>query len=135
MTKITAMAEKHFYNTVPFLPVANLKETLQFYKDRLGFSGEWIDEPRGIVGGIRRDELSMLFQQHPVYLNMINVETESFELLFFVSNIAEIYEEYKGKGVEMVNELVVRPWGVTEFIVKDLNGYWLRITEGKHKAK
>ena len=108
-----------------------MDETIAFYRDLLGFSGEWIMNAPLKTGGINRDDIRLLFQQHPDYVKMINTDSESFEVIFFVSNVDEIYEEYKPKSVRFIEHIIDRPWGVREFIIQDINGYWLRFSEGK----
>ena len=124
------MKNKHFYKITPYLPVIDLKETLAFYRDQLGFSGEWTAGAPLPVGGIQRDDLRLIFQQHPAYTRMVNTDSESFELILFVENVDDIYREYESKNIRFVSGLVDRPWGIREFIIQDPNGYWLRISEG-----
>ena len=126
------MKEKFFSHVTPFLPVYDLKDTLMFYKKQLGFTDEWIWEQTAPVGGISRNNLKLLFQQHPVYTKMINTENESFELIIYVENIEAIFKEYKEKEVKFISGMVSHPWGVSEFVITDPNGYWLRISEGSN---
>jgi len=121
------MKPKKFHHVNPFLPVINLKDTLNFYRDKLGFYDEWIWEE--IDGGIRRDEMRLMFQQAPGYTQLINSENCRFVLMWFVDNADEIYSEYKENKIEIVNEIADRPWGTREFSIRDINGYEIRVAE------
>ncbi len=123
------MKEKYFHKVNPYLAVTDLDKTIAFYRDQLGFSNEWVVDAPLKVGGISRNDIMLLFQQHPDYVKMINTETESFELIFSVTNAEEIYKEYKTKGIHFIEDLTDRPWKIREFIIQDINGYWLRISE------
>lgn len=123
----TTMKPPKFHKTTPFLPVIDLQETLSFYRDKLGFYDEWVWEV--IDGGIRRDEMRLIFQQSPEYTRLINSEHHWFVLIWFVDNVDEIYNELKQK-VEIFSDIGNRPWGIREFSIKDVNGYEIRVAEG-----
>ena len=119
----------NFSHSVPFLPVRDLKETINYYRDQLGFSNEWFWEDTD--AGIRRDELGLLFMKDAEFVSRINHNNRHFEVCWFVSNVEKVYEEYKSKGVNIVSDLESKPWNIKEFTVEEINGYWLRIGEGR----
>ena len=121
------MKQKKIYKVVPFLPVKDLKETIKFYKDYLGFSNEWFWEDTD--AGISRDELRLLFNRNPMHVDKINSSSQSLEVCWFVDNVDEFYKEYKEKNVHIISELKNQPWGIREFTIKDINGYWIRVGE------
>jgi uncharacterized glyoxalase superfamily protein PhnB len=124
------MPEKYFDHTVPFLPVRDLKETVGYYRDKLGFSNEWFWEDTD--AGIERDGMNVLFVRNPKFLEAINTAggDRGFELMWFVENVDDIFEEFKAAGVEITGDLQDEPWGVREFAFKDINGYYIRVAEG-----
>lgn len=127
------MKEKIFDHTVPFLPVRDLKETIAYYRDTLGFSNEWFWEDTD--AGIERDDMHLLFSRNPPFIDAINAAAgdRGFEVMWFVENVDDIYEEYKAKGVEITGDLQDEPWGVREFAFKDINGYYIRVAEGSEE--
>jgi len=121
---MTAM-KKFFYKTVPFLPVNDLEETIRYYTKELGFKDEWFWGNPPTDAGCHRDELSLLFNQNESLAEKI----KGFELVMFVDNVDDIYEEFKAKpGIEITSSLKDEPWGIREFTVRDINGYLLRIS-------
>jgi len=68
--------------------------------------------------------------QDAEFVSRINSNNRHFEICWFVSNVEEVYEEFKQKGVKIVSELEFKPWKIKEFTVEEINGYWLRIGEG-----
>lgn len=123
------MKEKFFDHTVPFLPVKDLKETIAYYRDKLGFSNEWFWEDSD--AGIERDDMHLLFNKNAEFAERINGGGDrGFELMWFVENVDDIHDEYKEKGIEITGELKDEPWGVREFAFKDINGYYVRVAEG-----
>lgn len=120
------MKTKKFHRIGPHLPVRNLKQTLDYYRDTLGFYDEWIWEE--IDGGIRRDDMRLLFMEDPYYASVINNGTSRFPLLWFVDNIDEIFSEFKEK-VEIISPLQDHPYELREFAFVDINGYYIRVAE------
>jgi uncharacterized glyoxalase superfamily protein PhnB len=117
--------EKFFYKTLPFLPVKDLKETIQYYKDQLGFQDDWFWGDPPTDAGCHRDRLSMLFNQNPE----VSERIRGLELVMFVDDVDGIYAELKNKsGVEIASSIKDEPWGTREFTIKDINGYLLRIS-------
>ena len=122
------MKPKHFSHAVPFLPVKDLQETVQFYKEKLGFSKEWFWEDSDV--GMERNDLHVLFNKNPNHLTQINSNGQALEICWFVTNVDEIYEEIKSKGVKIISELENKPWRMREFTIFDNNGYAIRIGQG-----
>ncbi|MDB4923824.1 VOC family protein [Mucilaginibacter sp.] len=122
------MKNKRFHKCGAHLPVINLRQTLDYYRDKFGFYEEWIEGK--IDGGIRRDDMRLLFGEDAAYAQLINSETARFNLIWFVDNIDEVYAEYQERGIEIVNSLKNYTYGMREFAIIDLNGYYIRIAEG-----
>ncbi len=122
------MKSKKFLRSGPHLPVKNLKQTLDYYRDTLGFYEEWIWEEKD--GGIRRDDMRMLFAEDPSFTETINNNNHRLPLMWFVDNIDEIYAEFKERKIELADELKTHPYGLREFAFIDINGYYIRVVEG-----
>jgi|SRR6185503_12650438 len=121
------MKTKKFIRSNPHLPVNNLRETLDYYRDTLGFYDEWTwaDKDGALTdGGIRRDEMRLLFGQDAAFVK------SGLQLMWFVENIDEIYAEYLAKGIEIVAAPAVHSYGLHEFAFVDINGYYIRVAEG-----
>ena len=98
------MRTKKFIRCNPHLPVKNLRETLDYYRDALEFYDEWIWKNQdGEIkdGGIRRDEMRLLFAEDPEFTNAINNENNRLPLMWFVEKIEEVYSELQNKGIEI----------------------------------
>jgi hypothetical protein len=117
--------QKFFYNTIPFLPVRDIGETIRYYKNELGFVDEWYWGDPPSDAGCHRDDLSLLFNLNPAMAKKI----PGFELVVFVDDVDSIYYEFKNnKNIEITSDLKDEPWGIREFTIRDINGYLLRIS-------
>jgi uncharacterized glyoxalase superfamily protein PhnB len=127
------MKSKKFIRANPHLPVRNLQQTLDYYRDNLGFYEEWTwtnDEGTVIDGGIRRDDMRLLFAEDPEFVNVINSYRKSrLPLMWFVDNIDEIFSEFQKREIEFADTLKVHAYGLKEFAFVDINGYYIRVAE------
>jgi len=115
----------------PNLMVENVNKTIQYYKDTLGFE---------LIMSVPRDggfqwalmgchDVEIMFQSR----TSISREIELLEgsdigasqtLYISVTGIEELYNRVKEK-VEILKELHTTFYGMTEFTMKDINGYIL----------
>ena len=117
-----------FIRSTPHLPVKNLRQTLEYYKNILGFTDEWTFGERD--GGISRDDLRLLFAEDENFTNDINNNNHRLPLMWFVNNIEDIYKEFKHRGIQLADELKTHRYGLREFAFIDINGYYIRVAEG-----
>ena len=121
------MSEKKFHRQAIHLPVRDLKATIAWYRDVLGFYDEWNWGEKD--GGIRRDDMRLLFGEDPSYTSTINGNGKRLPLLWFTDNIESIYKEFTERGVEIADPLKLHPYGLREFAIIDINGYYIRVAE------
>jgi len=122
------MKPQKFIRCGALIPVNDLRETLDFYRDVLGFYDEWTWGE--VDGGIRRDDMRLLFGVDPAYVAIINNDKHHFTLTWIVDNIDSIHNEFTAKAIPLLRDIKTEPYGITEFFVKDINGYAIRIMEG-----
>ena len=121
------MNQKKFIRGNPHLPVKNLRQTLEFYRDRLGFYEDWTFGKKD--GGIRRDDMRLLFAEDSEFVDDINNQNHRLPLMWFVENIDEIFSELKERKIEIADDLRTHPYGLREFSFIDINGYYIRVAE------
>lgn len=119
---------KKFHRAGVHLPVKNLRETLSYYRDMLGFCDEWVWEDKD--GGARRDDMRIIFGEDPDYVDDINNERGRLNILWFVDNIEDVFREFEEKGIEIASPLQEYPYALREFAFIDINGYYIRVAEG-----
>src|SRR5687767_4090824 len=122
------MKTKKFIKCVPHLPVKDLRQTLNYYRDKLGFTDEWSFGNKD--GGIRRDDLRLLFVEDKDFTNDINNKQHRLPLMWVVDNINQVFAEFKESGIELADDLRIHAYGLKEFAFIDINGYYIRVAEG-----
>ena len=128
------MKPKKFIRTNPHLPVRNLRQTLDYYRDHLGFYEEWTwtnDEGKVVDGGIKRDDMRLLFAEDPEFVNVISsYKKNRLPIIWFVENIDEVFSEFQKRKIEFADTLKTHAYGLKEFAFVDINGYYIRVAEG-----
>lgn len=125
------MPSKKFIRCTPHLPVKAIRQTLDYYRDTLGFTNEWTWPEEGAItdGGIQRDEMHLLFVENAELTLSNNTYAKHLPLLWFVENIEAIFEEFKSRDIAIADELRTHPYGLKEFAFIDINGYYIRVAE------
>jgi uncharacterized glyoxalase superfamily protein PhnB len=113
----------------PTLAVRNMKETIQFYRDSLGFKMgmAFPDADNPEYADLSKDGIVVMF------VPAKNVGIGSKQRLGIGVNlymqidgdIDEYCNELKNKGVKVVVDIKDEPFGIRDFTVEDINGYKL----------
>ena len=104
------------------LPVANLRRSIDFYVDVLGFR---LGFNAGSYGGVRRDAIEIHFAR-----TENGGVAERSGCRIEVTEIRKLYAEFRGKGVvDPTGDIAAQPWGTTEFTVRDPDGNALTFVE------
>ncbi|HEX3357468.1 MAG TPA: GNAT family N-acetyltransferase [Tepidisphaeraceae bacterium] len=102
--------------------VADVTETIRFYRDILGFESEWLWGNPPTFGGVRWGSSQVMFCKQPNFTG----KTEGLQHMFRVTEIRPLYEQHKKAGAPIIEDLSNKPWGLSEYVVRDPNGYYLR---------
>jgi catechol 2,3-dioxygenase-like lactoylglutathione lyase family enzyme len=102
--------------------VADVPQTIRFYCDVLGFSNEWLWGNPPDFGGVKFGKVSLMFCLQP----KLTASIEGHQHFFRTEDIEGLYNQHKSAGAPITRDIENKPWGVREYIVRDLNGYNLR---------
>jgi len=98
----------------PELPVKDVERAQQYYRDALGFEIGWL-VPGKEIGAVSRDEFPIFFRRR----------SQPFEPAVhwvFAPDIDATYEELRSLGARIVEPLEMKPWGLRQFTVEDIDG-------------
>ncbi|MGB1287539.1 MAG: GNAT family N-acetyltransferase [Aggregatilineales bacterium] len=111
----------------PVLHVKDVTESAHFYRDKLGFEIDFFygDPPNYSIvsrgdwsGNLMSIHLSQSAEPH-------EINPTGHFIVFMDSGIDALYERYRDNGVDIISIPANKPWGMREFIIKDINGYQL----------
>jgi len=104
------------------LAVADVTATVRFYREVLGFQGEWLWGTPPTFGGVRWGPVHVMFCQQPKLATLV----EGHQHFFFCHDVNLLRERHRSTGAPVISEIEDKPWGVREYTVRDINGYHLR---------
>lgn len=123
----------------PSLAVRNMKETIDFYQNSLGFKLGlcFPDASNPRYANLAKDGVFLMF------IPVENLGISSQEKLGVGVNlylqidgdIDDYYSELKQKGVEITVAIKDEPYGIRDFTVEDVNGYRLTFNQVSKTAK
>jgi predicted enzyme related to lactoylglutathione lyase len=126
MTEVIAVDVKEKLSSlgppVPELPVVDVERAQQHYRDALGFEIGWLYPGKGI-GSVSRGRVVVFFRKR-------ELPFEPAIQWVFAEDIDASYQELQASGANIVEPLEVKPWGLRQFTVKDLDGNLFYIHHG-----
>jgi len=108
---------------VPLFFTTRIPETLEYYREKLGFEclGTWQDPP--VYAIVARDQQAIHFRcAAPPTPNPDKYAEELLDAYLHIEDADSLHSEYAAKGVEFVRGLGNMPWNTREFVVKDCDG-------------
>jgi GNAT superfamily N-acetyltransferase len=111
--------ENKFARAVPQLPVLNVPETAQYYRDILGFKIDWMWGEND-YGAVSRDSTVL-------HLCAAEPPLSRVTCMINVSEVDSLCEGWRKNGAKIVREPEDRPWNLREFTVEDNNGHRFRV--------
>ena len=108
----------HFTRQFPVLPVADVRQAQEYYRDVFQFTIDWCDGDH--FGCVSNGEIS-------VFLAKTGGEIPQHLLIWNTDDADRVHEQMVAAGARIVEALETRSWGMREFEVEDLNGHRMRI--------
>ena len=130
----------------PNFEVQNIRETIDFYQNTLGFSlvmavpetqdgieQSLTDGKEYVYALVSKDSVEMMFQRTDSFKEDVHLAKElsmgaSVSFYMEIDGIDSFYEQIKDKGLNPT-ELKTAWYGMREFYLKDNNGYILGFAE------
>jgi GNAT superfamily N-acetyltransferase len=108
-----------FKHSVPILYSENVRRSLDYYTQVLGFDSKWEWDDPPTFGGVCKNLVEIFFcekgQGHPgTWLSVM------------VDNVDEFYEKVKARGARIRSVPENMEWGLREMLVEDPDGHILR---------
>jgi len=123
----------------PTLAARNMKRTIQFYRDSLGFRMGMVfpDADNPEYADLSKDGLVlMLVPAKNIGIGVKEKLGIGVNLYMQIDgDIDEYYSELKNKGVKIVVDIKDEPFGIRDFTVEDVNGYKLTFNQASKAVR
>ena len=123
------MTKAKIIGTAPQLLVRNVAETVEFYKQKLGFELIGLVGNPPVYGMIKKDDFQIHFAHSPTG----NIRTNRSscagccDFILWIPEIDQFYTELKQREVKIVEEITRRTYGSREFVFQDLDGHHILV--------
>lgn len=110
--------------SAPIIAVKDVKQTVDYYIEKLGFEliATVLNPP--VYGMVQRDGFQLHFGKSE---NHTPHRSDLPDFILWVPEIDIFFGEVNKKRVTVVTPITLRPYGSREFIIEDLNGYRILI--------
>ena len=121
-------------STTPVFLVSDIASTMRWYSANLGFNAHAVPEsPPHRFCILRKDDVEIFLQQLDGYRKPdLYDEREGgvWNVYFRTQGVRELFDTLSQlQDVKMIEPLCHQPYGQTEFVIKDPNGYTLVFAE------
>lgn len=129
MSTATARSTAQITGLSPQFLVADLERAIAYYRDRLGFTLDFVYE--SFYASVSRDGFSIHLKHGPRLAGEkeFRIEHEHLDAYVAVSGVRDLFGEMQRRGAGIVKPLEERPWSCVDFIVEDADGYILCFSE------
>lgn len=111
--------------TEPILAVKNIPETVDFWHEEIGFPEKWMwGEPPDHGGVTWYGAANIQFTLYPELAS----RSQGNNIWIRTKNLQALHEMHAKKNI-VVSHPEDKPWGFTQYVVKDNNGYYLHFAE------
>jgi catechol 2,3-dioxygenase-like lactoylglutathione lyase family enzyme len=107
------------------LAVADVAATIKFYREKLGFTKDWVWDDPPTHGGVQWGDVDVSFHLAPELAKHV----EGHQHYFFVKGVDDMQARHQQNGVPIISPIERKQWGMREYTVRDPNGYHLRFGE------
>ncbi|MDR1339360.1 MAG: VOC family protein [Prevotellaceae bacterium] len=132
----------------PNFAVADIRETVHFYREKLGFElvilvpesqdsveQQFAEGKEYVYAMMKKGNVELMFQRYDSFhedVSLADKKISGASVSFFIEGegVEAFYDELKNRGIEM-SELKLTWYNIREFYLKDNNGYILGFAEEK----
>ena len=100
------------------LAVGDIPTAVEFYTQKLGFklAFTWGDPPS--FASVNLGKVQMFLQKG-------TPDPQGCTVYFLVGDADQLYEFHRAQGIEIAKEIGDREYGIRDYVVRDLHGYYL----------
>jgi len=110
-----------FSHAEPVLAVRDVSETILYWQEVLGFPVKWTWGEPPTHGAVSWHNAHIQFYQDPERA----AASKGNSVWIRLQRLEELYKMHQHKNAEIVAPLENQPWGMAQYTVKEINGYFI----------
>ena len=104
------------------LACTDVQQAVDFYCQKLGFKQHWLWEDPPTFAAVGLGEIEIFLGLNP----QLAARVQGHGHYFHVDDLDTLHAQHVAAGAPIIEPLANKPWGMREYIVRDLNGYHIR---------
>jgi catechol 2,3-dioxygenase-like lactoylglutathione lyase family enzyme len=129
------MVINHFTSAVPVVATSDVAGTVRYFEQTLGFKQQWTWGDPPVYAGVRAGD-ALLYVTHDADLaSTIQERQLAPDIFLWVTDIDSVYAQHRAAKADIAEELTMRPWGVRQYVVREPNGYRLKVAESQKEKE
>jgi catechol 2,3-dioxygenase-like lactoylglutathione lyase family enzyme len=125
------MAGAEFGIAVPVVATADVRTTVEWFEKTLGFEQQWSWGDPPVYAGIKAGGAMLYVSLDPELAGTISERRLAPDIFLWVRDIDAVYDRHRANGAAIEEQLNRRPWGVRQYVIREPNGYRLKIAESE----
>jgi uncharacterized glyoxalase superfamily protein PhnB len=123
------MSNVIFRAAVPVLCTEDVAASMQYLEHILGFVEQfrWGDPP--VYAGVKAGDALLYVCHDPAMARAIREHELGPDVFLWVEGVDALYAMHRTRGADIVEALEDRPWGARQYVVREPNGYRLKIAQ------
>jgi GNAT superfamily N-acetyltransferase/uncharacterized glyoxalase superfamily protein PhnB len=110
-----------FSHVEPVLAVKDVSETIAYWQNILGFPIKWTWDEPPTFGAVSWQKVHVQFYEDET----LATASKGNSIWIRLQRIEELYKFHQEKNAEIVAPLEKKPWGMSQYTLRDINGYFL----------
>ena len=121
MGKEEKVQQPIFSHIEPVFAVQDVSETVLYWHNTLGFPDKWTWGKPPNHGGVSWQKLFIQFSKNPELATL----SKGNSIWIRLQHIEALYHFHRQKNAEIVAPLENQPWGMAQYTIREINGYFL----------
>ncbi len=117
------------HSTVPVIATDDISKSVLYYTEVLGFELDFQYGDPVTYAGVIAGEAEIYFSFDPCFCGVLKKENITPEIFVWISQADHLYSCHVKQGANIIEPIADRPWGARQYVVRDINGYYLKFAQ------
>jgi len=122
-------SSNQIHSAVPVIGTSDINGSLLYYTTVLGFSPDFQYGDPVTYAGVKSGEAELYFTADPRSASIVKDYDLNPEIFIWINDAETLYQQHVRNGAEIVEPIADRPWDARQYVIKDINGYYLKFAQ------
>jgi uncharacterized glyoxalase superfamily protein PhnB len=128
-TSFERRTSMNYQRAVPVIATADVRATLDYYIQVLGFAVYFTFGDPLEYAGVHRDDVQIYVTRDKKLAAALRSLDLHPDIFLWVKQVDSVYEVHRSRGAKIVEEKSNRPWDARQYVIEDPNSYYIKVAE------